>query len=94
MKKFFVIPLILFCLMAGFTACRSTVAVRPAPLVVARPAAPAAGYVWIDGGWYRSRGNWVQRPGYWTSPRPNRVYVTGRWMQTPRGYYWKNGYWR
>lgn len=82
----------------GFTilssSCRTTIATKPAAVVVKRPASPGVGFVWVDGGWYRSRGAWVQRPGYWVKPRPGRVYVTGHWVKTRKGYYWKNGHWK
>lgn len=90
--------LIAFVLLGGLTiisaSCRTTVVTRPAEVVVKRPPAPRAGLVWIDGGWYRSRGVWVRKPGHWVSPRPGRIYVPGHWIKTRRGYYWKNGYWR
>lgn len=90
--------LIAIILVAGLTtlavSCRTTVVTRPNEVVVKRPPAPRVGYVWIDGGWYRSRRQWVRKPGYWISPKPGRVYMTGHWVHTRKGYYWKNGYWR
>jgi hypothetical protein len=42
----------------------------PAPVVVARPACPGAGYSWVDG-YYAPTGVWVA--GYWAPPAVVRV---------------------
>ncbi len=67
----------------------------PRPLVERRPIAPGAGYAW-RGGYNRWDGNrYVWVPGeYLAPPRPHAFYVQGRWAHSPRGYYWREGYWR
>src|SRR5690606_17026769 len=41
------------------------------------------GFVWVEGYWVHSGGQWVWRDGYWERERPGYVYVQGRW--TKRG---------
>ena len=83
---------------ATFSGCgptRYTVSTQPAVPYYARPAAPGAGYVWIDGDWYWRGGRYVYRNGYWAHPRGrHRVWVGGVWVHSGRGYYWRHGYWR
>jgi len=40
----------------------------PPPRVVVRPAAPGAGFVWVDGYWYPVSGHYRWHNGYWTRP--------------------------
>lgn len=83
--------------LAAFTGCgpaRYTVSAQPEVPYYERPAAPGAGYVWIDGDWYWSGGRYVYRNGYWAHPRPHRVWQTGVWVHGGNGYYWRRGYWR
>ncbi len=67
----------------------------PRPLYERRPIAPGPGYAW-QGGYHRwdgSRYTWI--PGnYVAAPRPRAYWVPGRWINTRRGYYWRDGYWR
>ncbi|HJU46175.1 MAG TPA: YXWGXW repeat-containing protein, partial [Chitinophagaceae bacterium] len=63
------IALVIF-ITAILTGCGGTYVVssRPSPPVYVRPAAPHAGYVWIDGNWYWRGGRYVYRQGYWAPP--------------------------
>ena len=76
---------------------RIYVNIGPPPIVVERQriAAPGPGYVWQDGYqmWNGDRYVWVA--GQWARP-PHRHtrWMTGRWRQTTRGYYYNPGYWR
>jgi hypothetical protein len=40
----------------------------PAPRVVAVPASPGPGYLWIAGYWYPVNGRYVWHNGYWSRP--------------------------
>jgi hypothetical protein len=47
----------------------------PEPIYETVPAAPAYGYVWIDGYWNWSGARWVWWRGHWEEPRAGYVYV-------------------
>jgi hypothetical protein len=66
---------------------------RPAEVVYVHPAAPGAGYVWVEGDWYWSGGRYVWRNGYWAHPRAGHQWVRGSWQRNNRGYYWQKGHW-
>lgn len=70
--------------------------VRPAKVVVTKPARPSARYVWVDGHWrWNNRSNryvWVD--GRWIKRKRGRVWVAGRWKKVPGGFIWVEGYWR
>jgi len=70
------------------------VTAQPTDVYYARPAAPYAGAVWIDGDWVYSGGAYVHARGHWARPRSGRVYVAGAWYHGPRGYAWRRGHWR
>ena len=67
----------------------------PRPLVERRPPPPHPGYFW-RAGYHRWDGaHYVWVPGeYIAPPRPRAVWVDGAWVSGPRGYYWREGYWR
>lgn len=67
---------------------------QPAEPVYVQPAAPGAGYVWIDGEWGWSGGRYVYTRGYWSRPRAGYHYERGHWNHTARGYRWNRGGWR
>jgi len=62
----------------------------PPPRVLAVPASPGPGYVWVDGYWYANGSRWAWHNGYWTRP----PYAGARWA-TPRyeGGRFFEGYW-
>lgn len=67
----------------------------PRPIYERRPLAPGPGYIWQPGyhRWDGARYAWT--PGsYVVAPRPRAYWVPGRWQNSPRGYYWRDGYWR
>ena len=61
--------------------------------------APSVESVWVQGTWvWRSptllrRSRYAWRPGYWLSPRPDWIWVPSRYVYTPRGYVYVDGYW-
>ena len=56
--------------------------------------APGPDYVWMAGYW-GWRGRWVWMPGLWVlPPHPHGVWVRGYWARRPRGWAWREGYWR
>lgn len=67
----------------------------PRPIYERRPPPPQPGYVW-RAGYHRWDGaRYVWMPGeYIAPPRPRAFWVPGRWQRGPRGYYWREGYWR
>jgi hypothetical protein len=82
----------------AFNIASAEVVVRvapPAAIVETRPAAPGAGYVWIDGyhQWNGTAYAWV--PGRWeTPPRPHARWVAHRWVHRHGGYVLVEGHWR
>ncbi len=67
----------------------------PRPLYERRPPPPAPGWAWRAGyhRWDGGRYAWV--PGaYVAPPRPRAVWYNGAWVHGPRGYSYREGYWR
>jgi len=83
----------------AFASCRPTEVVvkeRPVAPVYSRPHSPGPSYVWVEGGWVRSRGTYVYRQGYWVASRPRyqtRSYKPGYWRQSRGGWVWVPGRW-
>jgi WXXGXW repeat (2 copies) len=97
MKKIFSIGSIFLLLSFFIVGCGPTslvVTSRPEPPVYARPAAPGANFVWVEGEWGRGRSGYVYRQGYW-APRGGRHYryVGGHWQQRRNGWVWVQGHW-
>lgn len=57
------------------------------------PPAPAPGWIWVRGHWFRHRRHWVWIHGFYQAPRPGMVWVAGHWSSTPNGYLWIEGAW-
>ena len=100
MKKLFasaaVLALAWLCTAASADA-QVVVKVRPAvpAVVVARPAAPAPDYIWVDGEWVYSRNRgYVWKEGYWLKPRRGYVWTPGRWTTVRGGHRWVAGCWK
>ena len=97
MKKLFSTIVILLIVLFSITGCGPsyvTVRSRPVAPAYARPIAPGANYVWIDGEWIRSGHGYIYRKGYWAAPRPRyRQYISGHWQQRRGGWYWVPGHW-
>ncbi len=67
----------------------------PAPVVEARVVAPGAGYAWVPGFYSWNGFAYEWRPGKWMRPpRSRAVWVAGRWVGEPRGWFWVEGHWR
>jgi len=83
-------------LLITFSSCepeRVTISARYSTPVYERPTRPYGNYVWIEGDWYVSHGNYYYRRGYWSPPQRYRTWQQGGWVQTNRGYYWRRGRW-
>lgn len=82
--------------MFGLVSCEGSYVVssRPEPPMYNRPISPGPDYVWIDGDWYYSGGEYRWREGYWGRPRTNRVWISGSWEQRRNGWYWRRGRWQ
>jgi len=55
--------------------------------------APTEQHFWIPGCWTWRDANYAWRPGYWSAGYTNWVWVPQRYLWTPRGYVFCNGYW-
>ncbi len=67
----------------------------PAPRAEAHRTAPGPGFVWIDGHYRWDGRAYVWSPGRWERrPRANARWMAGRWVHSPRGWYWIEGHWR
>jgi hypothetical protein len=64
----------------------------PAPRHVVVDVRP--GFVWIEGHWVRSAGNWSWIDGYWVAERPGYLYVQGTWVRDGSRWRWRAGEWR
>jgi len=97
MKKLLSILSLLFIVMVFTTGCGPsyvTVRTRPQPPVYARPVAPGANYVWVEGEWVRSRGGYIYKRGYWAAPRQRyHQYIPGHWQHRRNGWVWIAGHW-
>jgi hypothetical protein len=70
-------------------------AAPPPPRYEARPARPAAGYVWIGGYWGWENDTHVWIGGQWSPPpQPGYVWVTPRWRRHGHQWAYAPGYWR
>jgi hypothetical protein len=79
-------------------ACTSTGYVESEPTYVeySRPQQPSNNHVWINGDWVYSNQThaYKQKNGYWHKPHHSQTYVAGHWQSSPKGYYWKPGYYQ
>jgi len=73
---------------------RVYVKVQPKAKVIARPAMPHTGYVWVGDEWTPQGGTYVNVAGHWVAPRKGYTWVAGHWAREGRGYYWVSGHWR
>jgi hypothetical protein len=55
--------------------------------------APSSTHIWIPGCWNYASTRYVWRPGYWSVGYTNWCWVPARYLWTPRGYFFCNGYW-
>lgn len=66
----------------------------PAPLQV-EPSLPpeSEDSTWVPGSWVYRDPQFVWRPGYYSAYRPGRVWTASRYLWTPSGYLYCDGYW-
>lgn len=87
---FIVLALVLNSCFGGYVAS------EPAYVDYARPQRQYDNQIWIDGdwGWNNQSRVYVQKAGYWDSPRQGKSYVKGNWQTTQRGKSWNKGHWQ
>jgi hypothetical protein len=54
---------------------------------------PSPDTIWVPPCMYWSNGRYVRRAGYWLKAQPNWVWVPSRYVITPRGCLFADGYW-
>ena len=66
----------------------------PPPQIEVVGDTPGSDYTWIPGHW-EWEGQWVWAEGKWVkAPRPEAMWVPGRWIHRMHGWVWIRGYWR
>ena len=61
---------------------------------VALPPRPVSSAVWIAGYWDWTGSNYVWVDGHWLrNPPHGKRWMPGKWIQSPRGWYWNPGRW-
>ena len=55
--------------------------------------APTVEHIWIPGCWNWSTTRYAWRPGYWSGGQSNWIWVPARYVCTPRGHVYSDGYW-
>lgn len=56
-------------------------------------AAPADNSIWVPGNWMWHEDRYAWRPGYWQPGQENWSWSPARYVWTPRGYLFVDGYW-
>ena len=54
---------------------------------------PSVGFVYVAGYWTYQNARYAWRPGYWSPYRAGRMWVAPRYVWTPSGYVFVDGYW-
>src|SRR5262245_41748004 len=57
-------------------------------VVEARP-----GFIWVEGRWARSAGDWAWVDGYWVAERPGYFFVQGSWVRDGSRWRYRSGEW-
>ncbi|MDR3715661.1 MAG: hypothetical protein P4L51_22855 [Puia sp.] len=70
------------------------VTTQPADVVYDHGLAPGAGYIWIDGDWIWSGGQYRRHEGHRGRPRGGRTWQRGNWSHFNNGYRWNRGHWK
>jgi hypothetical protein len=65
----------------------------PAPLADNPGFQPDVNSTYIPGVWIYRDGRFIWRPGYYAPVRPDRVWISPRYVWTPNGYLFVDGYW-
>ena len=54
---------------------------------------PGADYFWIPGSWQYDQGQFVWQAGFWAQAQDNWVWVPNRYISTPSGCLYREGFW-
>lgn len=54
---------------------------------------PSESHFWVPGVWLYRDARYVWRAGFWAQHQPNWVWVCARYVPTPSGYVYVDGYW-
>lgn len=65
----------------------------PAEVEQTLPPPPDPYSIWVPACWYWYRGQYVRRPAYWLTARPDWVWMPSYYVWTPRGYVMVAGHW-
>jgi hypothetical protein len=91
--------LLAFALAASSLGCVATVH-GEAGVVVEDPPPPReepievrAGFVFVQGHWYRAGGRWEWQAGHYERERANMHWTAGRWERRGNGHVWVEGRW-
>ena len=66
---------------------------EPPPAAKIEVVEARAGYVFMQGRWYRQNGAWMWAPGHWEPERAGHVWMQGRWEQRGPRWFWIEGSW-
>ena len=67
----------------------------PPPYAERLPPPPGPGYAWRGGRWHWNGRRYVWLNGYYARrPYGHAVWVPGRWVHGPRGWFFREGHWR
>jgi hypothetical protein len=69
------------------------VIVEDPPAPREEPIEVRAGFVFVQGHWYRAGGRWEWQAGHYERERANAHWVTGRWERRGNGHDWVEGRW-
>jgi hypothetical protein len=92
-----------FCLLSACSLVSSTpnqlgTTVRSAPPAPRaegpRPAAPAAGDIWVAGYWDNTNGSYFWQPGRWVAPKPGYAFVPAEYRLTDGTWTFTRPRWR
>jgi len=95
MKKIACLALLafVFLLISGCVIARPRMA-PPPPKKDIRPAKPGPEFLWIEGNWIWSSGQYTWSKGFWVKKKPGKNWVPGRWEKRGRHWVWIKGRWR
>ena len=67
---------------------------EPPPVIVEnRPPPPGNKHIWVDGYWRWNGNKYAWVPGHYERLHKGKYYVASRWVHTPRGWEFYEGYW-
>ena len=100
MKKIFVKYLLAISIFLGVSqiihaqTTKVYVKEKPTAPVVAKPASPHSGDIWVSDEWTPENNAYTHVAGHWVEPRKGYKYTAGYWKKDPKGYYWVPGHWK